>query len=373
MTSDRRSICFYAKAPNNVVMWRPLWEVLRRDDRLAITLCGEWQGSRRPRALFEAFGMPSDHVAWLPLVRWRDFDMLISPDVTLAAPRARWRVQIYHGVSFKGRPYRPLIRKFNKLFLIGEDMRRRYVQRGILPDDDDRFERIGMPKTDPLITGPFDRDQLMARHGLDPTCPTVLYAPTWRKESSIYTFGREFLSYLRHSEFNVLVKLHDWLLDPRRNPIDWRTEIILMRRPGFVLIEDPDIIPWLRIADLLVSDASSVANEYLLLNRPIVFLDVPQLFEKYKETIDLDGWGRKTGTVVGNVRDAVKAVKSGLAGEDGLSEVRRAAAADYFYNPGRATAAAIARIYSLLDLDPPSDVSTLVNHRHRHSTLNSSG
>lgn len=356
MTSPIRHICFYAKAPNNALMWRPIYDALRRDPRLAISLCGEWSGPGGPRAMFAAAGITDAPLAFRPLQRWSRPDLLISPDLTLPCPRARWRVQVYHGVSFKGRPYRPLICKFNKLFLIGEDMRRRYVQRGILPEDDERFVRVGMPKTDPLLTGPFDRPAMMARLGLDPARPTVLYAPTWRKESSIYTFGREFMSYLRHSEFNVLIKLHDWLLDPRRNPINWPAEIALMRRPGFALVTDADIIPWLRLADLLVSDASSVANEYLLLDRPIVFLDVPLLFAKYKDTLDLDGWGRKTGTVVGNVRDAIKAVKSGLAGDDGLGEIRRQAAADYFYNPGTATEKAFSAIYELLELPQPTEL-----------------
>lgn len=46
----------------------------------------------------------------------------------------------------------------------------------------------------------------------------------------------------------------------------------------------PDILPTLFLADLLISDASSVANEYTLLDRPIVFLDVPEMIEAAVES-----------------------------------------------------------------------------------------
>ena len=45
------------------------------------------------------------------------------------------------------------------------------------------------------------------------------------------------------------------------------------------------------VADLLISDASSVSNEYALLDRPMVFLDVPKLLKTARgkgSMVDLD-------------------------------------------------------------------------------------
>ena len=45
--------------------------------------------------------------------------------------------------------------------------------------------------------------------------------------------------------------------------------------------------------------ATSVAFEYALVDRPIIFFDVPEiLYAARKSKIDLDTWGRKAGDVV---------------------------------------------------------------------------
>lgn len=54
------------------------------------------------------------------------------------------------------------------------------------------------------------------------------------------------------------------------------------------------------ITDVLVTDASSVANELVLCVRPIVFLDVPELLAAAEDDprLDLKTWGRKAGETV---------------------------------------------------------------------------
>ena len=110
------------------------------------------------------------------------------------------------------------------------------------------------------------------------------------------------------------------------------------------MVGDYDIVPLLYASDLLLTDASSVANEYALLDRPIVFLDVPELLRQARArggALDLASWGRKGGVVVERPDDVTEAVAQSLADPTHLSEIRRAIAQDLFYNPGRATEAAV--------------------------------
>jgi CDP-glycerol glycerophosphotransferase (TagB/SpsB family) len=112
------------------------------------------------------------------------------------------------------------------------------------------------------------------------------------------------------------------------------------------LVREPDVVPFLYLADLLISDASSVANEYALLDRPMIFLDTPELLETARTAkdsmLDLNGWGRKGGTVVERPDGIAQAVESCLAHTEGGSAVRRAIAQDLFYNAGGATETAMA-------------------------------
>jgi CDP-glycerol glycerophosphotransferase (TagB/SpsB family) len=137
-----------------------------------------------------------------------------------------------------------------------------------------------------------------------------------------------------------LIKPHD---HPHA-PIDWWTRLAPLEDEHVRLVHEPDVILSLSIADLLVTDASSVANEYALLDRPIVFIDVPELLDITRgkgARLDLETWGRKGGTVAPDVSTAVREVTAGLADPGERSPVRRAMVDDLFFNPGQATTAAM--------------------------------
>src|SRR5690606_27517196 len=136
---------------------------------------------------------------------------------------------------------------------------------------------------------------------------------------------------------NVLVKLHDNSLDPRKASRDWRKAITAVDCPRLRLVTAPDVVPFMAAADLLVSDASSVANEFTLLDRPILFMDVEDLAGRLKPKADLETWGRKAGWVVPGPEAVAGAVEHALAHADEHREVRRALAQDLFHDPGRAT------------------------------------
>ncbi|MBM3336059.1 CDP-glycerol glycerophosphotransferase family protein, partial [Candidatus Sumerlaeota bacterium] len=192
------------------------------------------------------------------------------------------------------------------------------------------------------------------RVGLPSNRPTVLYAPTWRKESSLYSLGEAVIAALVRKDWNVLVKLHDLCYYPSYNTVDWDARLRALEHRNLRVVRDYNVVPYLFASDLLVTDASSVANEFTLLDRPIVFVEAPRLTEKYGKTIDLETWGTKTGRVVRSADELAEAAEWALYHPGELSDVRRAAAADIFYNPGTATDRAVEQIYAALQLEAPS-------------------
>ena len=135
--------------------------------------------------------------------------------------------------------------------------------------------------------------------------------------------------------FNLLVKPHD---HPKRST-DWFSELSDLEGSHVRLIRDFDIAPHLRAADLLITDASSVALEYTLLDRPILFLDTPKLLERLKKrapALDLDTYGRKLGTIVREPGEVVAAIGDALANPRRDAALRRQAAHHLFHRPGTA-------------------------------------
>ena len=99
---------------------------------------------------------------------------------------------------------------------------------------------------------------------------------------------------------------------------------------------------------MLISDASSVAYEYLLLNRPIIFIDVPELFERYgKEGVHF--WGRECGDVVTGTAMLKCAVEAALADPDRKRVARESMLTRVLFHPGHGTETAGRAIFSLME------------------------
>lgn len=341
------SILFFAKDPHNVAVYERVLKRLIAGGQYRISLTSKNEHTRPTNAVFDRFDLPRELRVDHRIAALRRYDLYLSPDMYLLARRSRIKVHTFHGISIKGKAFSDKVLAYDKLFLIGPYQRRRFVERGILAEDDRRFVPIGMPKTDAFFDGSIDRGAYLRKQGLDPAKKTLLYAPTWRPESSLNKLGEPLIRSMHGSRHNLMVKLHDLSYEPGPGG-DWRDRLEGLKAPNVAVITDRDATPALFSADLLISDASSVANEYTLLDRPIVFIDVPELFRKYADSIDMEGWGQSSGPVAKDVADVHRHIEASLADPGRYEAERRRIASEGFYNPGRATEAAVAAIDELL-------------------------
>jgi CDP-glycerol glycerophosphotransferase (TagB/SpsB family) len=220
---------------------------------------------------------------------------------------------------------------------------------------------VGYPKVDCLVDGSLDRRAIQAQLGLDPSRPTVLYAPTWSPHSSLNAMGDDIIRGLVQTGSNVIVKLHDRSYDAAARAsggVDWRSHLKrTCAESGVHLAEDPDVSPYLMVADALVTDHSSVGFEFMLLDRPIVVVDCPELIEKARVNPDKVTMLRSVAEVVERADQVPAAVERGLSDPGRFSERRRFLASELFYCPGGATARATQCGYDLLELAAPEQVS----------------
>jgi CDP-Glycerol:Poly(glycerophosphate) glycerophosphotransferase len=344
------SILFTGYAPVHFLCFRPIYERLvgRSDADVFVSgglRAGDGDGfAYDGPGLYRQFGVPDERILPVGAIQSRPFDVLFSANKRIIAPRENFGalVQIFHGASLRNRGVRRESLDYDFMFLIGPYMRRKFVECGLLSENDRRGVPIGFPKTDPLAAGAID-GRLLAQYGFDGTRPVVLYAPTGEAGNSLETMGEDVIANLSAcGNFDLLVKPHDH----PKNGVDWFSVLSRFEDAHTRLVRDLDVVPLLILSDVLITDASSVANEYTLLDRPIVFLDVPELLRKSRESgaaLDIDR-GRKGGVVVERAEETADAVLESLADADRLSATRRAIAKDLFYNPGRATEAAMSWI-----------------------------
>ena len=351
MTKSRNiTVLFTGYAPVHFVCFKRIYDRLAALPQVDIFVSG---GLRTKTAdgpiynapkMYEPFGIPEDKILALKEARTRTFDLLFSASSSLLVPpmNCTTRVQLFHGVSFRNRAVKAQNLAYNVLFLIGPYMHKLFNKAGLLLENDPRAIPVGFPKTDPLLNGELDRNTLLTRFGFTGKRPVLLFAPTGEMHNSLETMGKEVISRLAATDqYDLLIKPHD---HPKNTTIDWPAELAPLESDHVRVVTEHDVIPLLYLADLLITDASSVANEYTLLNRPIVFLDVPELIRVTREKlalIDSEDKGRRGGLLVKEPGDVVPVVAKSLAAPEAAEQIRAEIARDLFYNPGHATEAAM--------------------------------
>jgi len=233
---------------------------------------------------------------------------------------------------------------------INADRMRRYLDAGVVTAA--QAVLVGYPKLDRLASGAVDRVATRDGLSLERGRPTALYAPTYSPASSLHLAGEAIVNALADDGFNVIVKLHDRSLDkdPRYTAgIDWRARMRSIERPGRVkYVEGPDSSPYLAAADVMVTDHSSVGFEYLVLDRPLLVYDAPDLPAAARINPDKVALLRSAATVVTSPAALVAAAKEALTNPGALSAARKQVADAMFHEPGGATARAVALVTGLL-------------------------
>ncbi|MFQ5504640.1 MAG: CDP-glycerol glycerophosphotransferase family protein [Planctomycetota bacterium] len=345
MTNTKR-ILFAGYAPVHFLCFLPVYELLRNDPRLEIWLSGGFQRKEEEGIRYELEGfydpypVDRDRVTDFDRIRHEAFDVLVSAhSSTDFFPRSVGRsVQIFHGVSFKNFGIREKTLRHDILCLPGRYHAEQFGVQGLLDTGDAEFLLTGFPKVDRLVADPKDREERLKRLGLDPARPTVLYAPTGGKHNSLDSAGEEIIAAIAGDRrWNLLVKPHD---HPKK-AVDWFTVLAPREDERVKLVRDLDVVPYLRAADCLLTDASSVSMEYSLLDRPMVFFDVPELLGNVMKrggALDLASYGRRLGTIAGSAAEVVPCIAGALANPGRESELRRRAARHMFHEPGNAAA-----------------------------------
>lgn len=188
------------------------------------------------------------------------------------------RVHLDHGVGIKTLRIRNIVRQKGyhyHVFLEGQywyDYIKSLGWEGAAS-----FHVTGIPKLDPFFwDGYFDNEQLIARLRLDPGKKTVLFAPSYRP-SCIRYIKEKVLDLI--PRYNLIIKLHPYSWGGKYAPHSQHRlyERLTRDNRGVYLIpkDDFDIYPYLYLADTLISDTSSVINEFLALGKFGIIYELP--------------------------------------------------------------------------------------------------
>jgi CDP-glycerol glycerophosphotransferase (TagB/SpsB family) len=354
---DKRRILVDARTRMNYAMFAPVHAAMRGDSRLRFAFISSEDPSRN-REVFADAGGDATLVGRLRAAMLR-YDAYITSDFTWTKHVfSPVRIQMFHGVGGKYGFDAPAqsLRPWKRLFFVNRRRLENCIRAGAIEAGDPAIRLIGMPKVDCLVDGTLRRDQVLSQLALDPSRPTVLYAPTWSPASSLNTLGLELVERLRALPINVVIKLHDRSHDPRpqySGGVDWRQKLAPFLEPGRVLLADAaDICPYMVASDVMITDHSSSGFEYLLLDRPVVRIHIPELITLANIHPDYVALLTSAAQSVHDASQTARAIEIALAEPEAKSATRRAVAAELFHRPGSATDRCAAELYEAVNLQP---------------------
>ena len=189
-------------------------------------------------------------------------------------------IDVGHGIPFKGydeHDFR-LQHRYREIWMSSKGISRLYETRCGCKN---LVDNIGSPRTDRLITPRTNEHGYRQRLGVETNAPLVLYAPTWqqdKKERELIPFGESADRFF--GLMSEVCKKHSGYLIVRSHQnatIQHQTHDHLFFCPQ---LEYPDTEALLLETDILISDWSSIVFDFLVLDRPTIFLDVPPPFAK---------------------------------------------------------------------------------------------
>ncbi len=355
---DRRRVLVNARTAMNYITIAPMVERLQRDARLEFYFASS-ENPRQTQSIYADAVQPFDLVTPVQ-ASVMQFDVYLAADfLWMKLLRGACRVQTFHGVAGK---YRTIydspsesMRSWDRLFFINERRLRHFIDCSAIDEGSPAARLIGMPKLDCLVDGSLKRDELLTAMGIDPARKTILYAPTWSPHSSVVSMGEELVQRLGEAGYAVIVKLHDRSRDLQyvnSGGVDWgaRLEPLLKKFDG-VLATGNNSSRYLPAADIMITDHSSVGFEYLLLDRPLIRIHVPELIKHTDIEPSYVDLLASASTSVTNVDEVLTAVERSFINERENSATRIAVANEMFYQPGTATDRAVKELYELMELE----------------------
>jgi len=190
-----------------------------------------------------------------------------------------------HGPGIKTLRYRHLLKQKKTkyvCFIEGMYRQEKFKKYGL-----DKIHDIyitGLPKLDKFFNGYYNKEKLMDKFSFPNDKKIVLYAPSY-KPTSIFMIGDQIISLT--DKYRIVVKLHPYSWKGKYAPHSQHRffERKMTKYPDLHLIgpEEHNILPYMFIADTMISDGSSVINEFLALERCGIIVNLPDEVQTYRD------------------------------------------------------------------------------------------
>ena len=177
------------------------------------------------------------------------------------------KVQIFHGLAGEKQGHFRIRNYFDLYLTQGPYFTQRFQEFARRHRDFQVIE-TGWCKLDPLYQNHEaylkERSRVLEKAGKK---KLLLYAPTFSPSlTSATVAAKEIFKLASQQDIFIMIKFHD-LMDPQ---VVHEYKAAAQHVSNVLLIEDRNILKYLIMADMMISDTSSVVYEFILLNKPVI-------------------------------------------------------------------------------------------------------
>ena len=290
-----KRIAFQAYNPQVAQVYQSIIDELKKDHDIEIWFIvmfhpyHGFSGLKETRKFaHETLRINEKHILNIWEVYWHKFDCLICSDVYAKFPLMKTKkIIVPHGSGLLSRwVKKSLLRKtvadFDYYLLCG-NLDLSQIKDNI--DENTELIKTGFPFVDRLA-GDNDSYGIVPELHNDLEKKIILYAPSW---GHTYNYGdilsrniKNVMDCLREKDVFVLLKLHAAsFVEAQAKGICWKDKLEIYRNWDNVNISyDLDDIPYLKVADILISDISSRSFNFMITDKPVILYGVPQNFTR---------------------------------------------------------------------------------------------
>ena len=206
-------------------------------------------------------------------------------------------MQIFHGLAGEKKGHFRIRHYFDLYLTQGPYFTERFLE---LKSKHKDFEVIetGWPKLDNYgkDVHKYDHEklELLRKYGAE---KIILYAPTFSPSLTSAPFlPGEIRELSVNKKYLVLIKFHD-LMDKQ---VKEQYQILASEHNNIIVEEEPNIVKFLLMADLMISDTSSVVYEFLLLDKPVITFKSNSENILWDNSLSYDQLGQKVASNLEN-------------------------------------------------------------------------
>jgi heptosyltransferase-2 len=265
--------CLFCKNPYAFGILKPLYDVLVDQGHPVI-----WYIPEEISDKF-LFGDICNYTSEIQEINDFNSDVIIVPGNEVPHYLRGVKVQIFHGLAGEKKGHFRIRTYFDLYLTQGPYFTSRF---NTLAKKHKDFEVIetGWPKLDSLFKQKelFNEEKqlLLKDHSVK---KIILYAPTFSPSLTSAIALKDELLNLVNKDTLLLIKFHD-LMDKK---IIGKYQELMKNTSNVKIIKENNIVKYLILADLLISDTSSVVYEFLLLNKPVITLNSSSQNIKWKD------------------------------------------------------------------------------------------